>query len=258
MITTLQPQTYHTPQLLIPHSIGLAYSGVGGAAGESTRCSPPPGTPHGGGPRLGSAPPLAHHPPTPPPHSTPAPRVRPAARPPPRWPPPRPPVRHHDMRPPGLPRRPNKPPQHNQPPSTTPPGAPPRGPGAPTNARVVLLLVGFVWINQGGVQGGQAGTFVMALPAMDSGPVRALFLADFDGDGDLDALLGERRWATIWWNDGLALFTKSRQRFFYTKRHGLAVGDFNGDVRMDIFAAAYDDKYRVWFNQGNGRFNSTP
>lgn len=115
-----------------------------------------------------------------------------------------------------------------------------------------------VWINQGGVQGAQAGTFVTALPALDSGPVQTLFLADFDGDGDLDALLGERRWATIWWNEGLAQFTKSRQRFFYTKRHGLAVGDFNGDGRMDIFAAAYDDKYRVWFNQGNGRFNSTP
>ncbi|MCB8977598.1 MAG: VCBS repeat-containing protein [Ardenticatenaceae bacterium] len=115
-----------------------------------------------------------------------------------------------------------------------------------------------VWINQGGVQGGRTGTFVTALPRVDSGPVQALFLADFDGDGDLDALLGERRWATIWWNDGLAQFTKSRQRFFYTKRHGLAVGDFNGDGRIDIFAAAYDDKYRVWFNQGNGRFNSTP
>ena len=115
-----------------------------------------------------------------------------------------------------------------------------------------------VWINQGGVQSGQAGTFVTALPRVDSGPVQALFLADFDGDGDLDALLGERRWATIWWNDGLALFTKSRQRFFYTKRHGLAVGDFNGDGRIDIFAAAYENNYRVWFNQGEGTFDTTP
>lgn len=115
-----------------------------------------------------------------------------------------------------------------------------------------------VWINQGGVQGGEAGTFVTALPALDSGPVQTVLLADFDGDGDLDVLLGERRWATIWWNDGLAQFTKSRQRFFYTKRHGLAVGDFNGDGRMDIFAAAYDDNYRVWFNRGDGTFDTTP
>ena len=115
-----------------------------------------------------------------------------------------------------------------------------------------------VWINQGGGQGGQAGTFTTALPALDSGPIQALFLADLDGDGDLDALLGERRRATIWWNDGLALFSKSRQRFSYTKRYGLAIGDFNGDGRNDIFAAAYDDKYQVWFNQGDGTFDNIP
>ncbi|MEJ2747995.1 MAG: VCBS repeat-containing protein [Anaerolineae bacterium] len=115
-----------------------------------------------------------------------------------------------------------------------------------------------VWINQGGVQGGQAGTFITALPALDSSQVRAIFLADLDGDGDLDALLGERHQATIWWNDGLALFTKSRQRFHYTRRYGLAVGDFNGDGRTDIFAAAYSDNYHIWFNQGNGTFSAKP
>jgi len=115
-----------------------------------------------------------------------------------------------------------------------------------------------VWINQGGGQDGQAGTFFMALPALYSGPIQALFLADLDSDGDLDALLGERRQATIWWNDGLALFAKSRQRFNYTKRYGLAVGDFNGDGHPDIFAAAYDDKHQIWFNQSDGTFAHTP
>lgn len=115
-----------------------------------------------------------------------------------------------------------------------------------------------VWINQGGGQGGQAGTFTTALPTLDSGPVQALFLADLDGDGDRDALVGEHRRATIWWNEGLALFTKSHQRFSYTKRYGLAVGDFNGDGHTDIFAAAYDDNYHVWFNQGDGTFDITP
>jgi len=115
-----------------------------------------------------------------------------------------------------------------------------------------------VWINQGGWQGGQAGTFITALPTLDSSQVRAVFLADLDGDGDLDALLDERRRATIWWNEGLASFTESRQHFNYSKRYGLAVGDFNGDGRTDIFAAAYADNYHVWFNQGDGIFQAMP
>ncbi|MCB8982164.1 MAG: VCBS repeat-containing protein, partial [Ardenticatenaceae bacterium] len=34
--------------------------------------------------------------------------------------------------------------------------------------------------------------------------------------------------------------------------------EFNGDGRIDIFAAAYDNNYRVWFNQGEGTFDTTP
>ena len=83
-------------------------------------------------------------------------------------------------------------------------------------------------------------------------------LGDLDADGDLDALIAGFRQAATWWNDGQAAFTRSRQRFSYSKRHGLAVGDFNGDGRPDIFAAAYSKEYRVWFNQGDGTFQTAP
>ena len=108
-----------------------------------------------------------------------------------------------------------------------------------------------LWANQGGAQGGKEGTFALLEQAMSADQTRAVFLAD------LDALLGGRRLATIWWNDGQAKFVRDRQKFRYSKRHGLAIADFNGDGRLDIFAAAYDDDYRVWFNQGDGIFQNT-
>jgi hypothetical protein len=113
-----------------------------------------------------------------------------------------------------------------------------------------------VWINQGGTQDGQDGTFALSGQKISGGQTRAVFLSDLDGDGDLDALIAGRRQAAIWWNDGQPAFTRSGQRFRYSRRHGLAIGDFNGDGRPDIFAAEYSRDYRVWFNQGDGTFRA--
>lgn len=112
-----------------------------------------------------------------------------------------------------------------------------------------------VWINQGRAQGGQEGQFALSGEKIAGGETRSLFLSDFDGDGDRDVLVGERRQATIWWNDGRATFTGSDRRFRYSKKHGLSVGDFDGDGWPDIFAAAYDDGYRLWLNRGDGAFS---
>lgn len=108
-----------------------------------------------------------------------------------------------------------------------------------------------VWINQ-------EGTFGRSEQEISGGPTRAVFLSDLDDDGDLDALIAGRRQAVIWWNDGQAAFTRSSQRFRYSKRHGIAIGDFNGDGRLDVFAGRYSENFRVWFNQGDGTFRFTP
>jgi hypothetical protein len=113
-----------------------------------------------------------------------------------------------------------------------------------------------VWVNQGGAQGGQDGTFALSGQEISSGQTRAVFLSDLDGDGDLDALIAGRRQAAIWWNDGQPAFTRSGQRFRYSKQHGLAIEDFNGDGRPDVFAAAYSKDCHVWFNQGDGNFQT--
>jgi hypothetical protein len=112
-----------------------------------------------------------------------------------------------------------------------------------------------VWINQGRSQGGQEGTFAHTGQEISGSKIRAIFLSDLDRDGDLDAIIAGIRQAVIWWNDGQAAFTRSRQRFSYSRRHGLAIGDFNGDSWPDIFVAKYSSDYRILFNLGDGTFH---
>lgn len=111
-----------------------------------------------------------------------------------------------------------------------------------------------LWLNQGGQPGGVLGEFAAAEAAFGSDPVRVVFLEDLDGDGDLDALIGGKRQASAWLNDGQGSFKRTSQRFSYSERHALAVGDFNDDRYPDIFAGAYSENYRVWLNRGNGTF----
>jgi hypothetical protein len=54
----------------------------------------------------------------------------------------------------------------------------------------------------------------------------------------------------VWWNDGQRAFARSHQHLRYSRKHGLAVGDFNGNGQSEVFAAAYSSDYSVWYNQG--------
>lgn len=122
------------------------------------------------------------------------------------------------------------------------------------DALVGTLTGAVLWINQGGLQSGIEGEFASAENALPGGETKAVFLADFNGNGHLDALIATKSQAVIWWNDGNGNFERSRQRFSFTERHGLAVGDFNNDGYSDLFAASYDYGYKLWLNRGDGRF----
>ena len=112
-----------------------------------------------------------------------------------------------------------------------------------------------LWVNGGGNGHAQPGIFNASPQRLSSGAVPFAFLADFDVDGDLDALTGGRRSAGLWLNDGQGAFTRSSRRFPYSPRYGLAVGDFNGDALPDIFTASYPPRaYNVWLNAGGGEF----
>jgi len=83
---------------------------------------------------------------------------------------------------------------------------------------------------------------------------KAVFLADLDGDGDLDALLARLWGAEIWWNNGQGKFRKSGMSFAYQEDTGVAVADFDGDGDLDIFTGNNEEDYQVWWNDGRGVF----
>jgi hypothetical protein len=113
----------------------------------------------------------------------------------------------------------------------------------------------FLWFNQAGRQGGQAGIFLRSEQALPGELVKRLFLEDLDGDGDLDALAAGAEEARLWWNDdGLGHFTADSQRLDYLERQGVGLGDFNGDGALDFFAGASQNRYQLWWNNGQGRF----
>jgi hypothetical protein len=109
-----------------------------------------------------------------------------------------------------------------------------------------------IWMNQGDAQDRPTGILIKSEQRLGRVHIEAVFLADLNADGDLDALVAEKAQATIWWNDGQAGFRDSGQRLEYTERHGLAVGDFDGDGDLDVFSAGYDEQH-LWLNQGNGQ-----
>jgi hypothetical protein len=86
---------------------------------------------------------------------------------------------------------------------------------------------------------------------------KAVFLADLDGDGDLDALLARVWWAEAWWNAGQGEFRRSDVRFdFIQEQPGVALADFDGDGDEDILAGGNEDACLVWWNDGKGAFKT--
>ena len=88
-------------------------------------------------------------------------------------------------------------------------------------------------------------------------------MADFDSDGDLDALVlnGFRNTGSfpsrLFWNNGSAQFTDSKQALNKSQGADLAVGDLDLDGDLDVFIANMDLPNEVWLNDGSGRFSDS-
>ena len=84
-------------------------------------------------------------------------------------------------------------------------------------------------------------------------------LADFDSDGDLDALVANgfrdtgSQPSRLLLNDGKGQFVDSGQVLFDTMGAHLAAGDLNLDGSLDVFVTNMDRPNQIWLNYG-GRF----
>ena len=112
-----------------------------------------------------------------------------------------------------------------------------------------------VWLNDGD------GNFSNSGQLLGQQRTYAVALGDIDGDGDLDALVGNEGADELWLNDGQGRFRLGEQS--WSRRRTLAVflSDLDGDGDLDAVTAhqlsssfAWWRQGIMWWNDGSGRF----
>ncbi|PLX36800.1 MAG: hypothetical protein C0606_13400 [Hyphomicrobiales bacterium] len=97
------------------------------------------------------------------------------------------------------------------------------------------------------------GSFVDTNQALGSSNSDAIAFGDVDGDGDLDALVGNNGIDRLWLNDGSGTFTDSGQAIGpYEGTEQVALVDIDGDGDLD--AVTGGDSIKVYTNNGSGTF----
>jgi hypothetical protein len=91
------------------------------------------------------------------------------------------------------------------------------------------------------------------------GEHRGVILADLNGDGFLDLLIGDHHGARVYLNDGKGIFTDGGQKL---GSGGVLSGDFNLDGTLDVFfldgvPTANGKPNTVWLNDGKGHFTDS-
>jgi hypothetical protein len=108
---------------------------------------------------------------------------------------------------------------------------------------------------------GYALFFLVILPNAWYPLTLSVSFGDLDGDGDLDALVGnghtdDTGWPNnVWLNDGTGRFTDSGQELgeSYESTHNVSLVDLDGDGDLDA-VFGNDWTYTVWRNDGQARF----
>lgn len=82
----------------------------------------------------------------------------------------------------------------------------------------------------------------------------AVAVGDVNGNGHLDAVVGNRGSDTIWLNDGQGNFSDSDQRLGSSLTEAVYLADLNGNGYLDLVVDG-EETIRIWFNDGTGQFS---
>ncbi len=116
-----------------------------------------------------------------------------------------------------------------------------------------------VWLNDG------SGQFSDSGQKLGQQRTYAVALGDVDGDGDLDALVGNEGADELWLNEGDGRFTLSAQRWSQRITLTVALVDMDGDGDLDAVTGheltssfAWWRQGIIWWNDGRGHFTKGP
>jgi hypothetical protein len=106
-----------------------------------------------------------------------------------------------------------------------------------------------VWINDGRGNFRDSGQRLGQMESLE------VALGDLNGNGHLDAVVGNRGPDEIWLNDGQGNFTLDEQNLSSEVTRFVFVADLSGDGHLDIFIGD-EARGKVWFNDGAGDFTA--
>jgi hypothetical protein len=115
-----------------------------------------------------------------------------------------------------------------------------------------------VWQFWTAVDGGSA-VFYDSGQRLGNNDNRGLSLGDLDGDGDLDAFVGDHDGASrVFLNDGSGVYTDTGQMLWGPNTIGVPLGDLDDDGDLDVFEARRSSQpNHVWWNDGAGVFTDS-